>query len=337
MREYKGLLLILPLTLLISCADSSNDSEVELGGVNSLHSGLESLLDKGIEENPAALSLQDAERIKQVAPPLRELKREANGLPRLDEASLLSQFDMYPNHGISSRVLGTSLLTERDTCLRRCVESERCGAVTHMRTLDACYFHGPTQSVDKLAPTTLATKDGRYEIDTYVISARNQVYEEAMNFKWSFIVTDSGTAAAPRMKILFSDGSASTWKDLGPMKGSEAEDSSFQGSFSCPAKDIEGFIMSTTSSDGIRYAYTNNSVCLGGDCSAEGTGPYFVWNIQDDFTLDTDCDSDVADGCASKVAFYPNTGEQLNVPDIYADPPFFTREDLKKAASEFIW
>lgn len=339
MRRYKELLLTPLLAVLISCSggDSSNDDNVRLGGEDSLHPGLESLLDKGIEDDPAALSLQDAEAIKQTPRRLEELNRADGAQSRLDDASLLSQFDMYPNHGISSRVLGVSLLMGRDVCLRRCLESTRCGAVTHINTVDACYYHGPTQSIDKLAPTTLGTNDGVSEIDTYVITSRNQVYEEAMNFKWTFFVNDSGTAASPRMKLLFTDGSASTWKDLGPMKGSEREDSSFEGSFSTPAKDIEGFIMSTTSSDGIRFTFMNNAVCLGGDCSLEGIDPYFVWIIEDYFTLDTDCDSNVADGCAAKVAFYPNTEAQVNAPDIFADPPLFTRDDLKRTAAAFIW
>ena len=346
MNHFARLILVLVSTTTIACG--SGDSESEIGGPEKLHHGIESLLARGLENEPGALSVAEAESIRQEVQPISSQQTLVSKAANDDQ--LLAHFSFYPAHTLSSRILGTSFLEPRDRCLERCYESSRCGAVTYFAEGEICYYHGPTLDIDKLVPTTVNSKKGATTLDTYLISARNQEYREDGTIFWIFRVSNgNGTFGSPKMKILYSDGTASTWHSLGSMPGADQygdlEESDYRGTFTAPNRAIEAAIVALDGSDSVGLGTVTFAGIDCQYCSDPGIhDPWGSWLFlnntapgHEPVRLAGDCDDNVLDGCAPMVAVPVNSTEEGPNFDPYDDAAYISLKDLQADTNKYVW
>lgn len=300
MRTVRFCLTLAGLFALTACGGGSEDNLFSNHDSETVLK--QSILFQKIEEREDAITFGQAESIKTAVTPVTEEKTDSSlrAETSASDAALLSQFVMYPGHLVSSRILTEGALVSRDHCLQACEGNTRCGGVSYISVIGLCYIHGPTQSIDKLAPVVLPANERAFTFDTYIISSRNQDYNEDGNF---YISQQSGNY---RIKALYTDGTASAWKTAsGGLTGQ-----------TIPFKTLEGVIIAASDSDGLPFGFINfYGIKCFGDCSyPQFMFPLIAWSLQGDLQLSTDCDEDVASGCASMIGMYTSIPNQ--------DPPY---------------
>ena len=295
-----------------------------------------------IEERSDALTLSEAESIKTEVLPVSESSAKA-AVSAPADAALLAQFSMYPDHSLSSRILGVTMFVSRDQCLSLCEKHSKCGAVSYISLLTACYVHGPTLSIDKVAPVTGHSKNGEITYDTYVLSSRNQDYNEDGNVYWKISSTSEVDLQSneAQIKILYTDGTASQWKDMGPMRApATAYGNDFIGTVQVPNKSVEGALLSVPggASFDIGFFTAFGEDCYG-DCSYPVIHyPVIAWYLSDgQFTLSGHCDASVTDGCAPTAAFRTTDTQSDNEFELYDDGFPLSLNQLQKFTNELVW
>ena len=310
MRPILSCLTLMCLLSLSACGSDSDPEDLHFGSEDSLHPDRESILSKNIEEHPEAMTLEEAEAIKIEVPPSVESNDEllrTTGTSTSDQ-SLLSQFALYPGQTISSRVLGKGLLLHRDTCLQKCVDNPRCGGVSYTSVGGFCLYHGPTQTnIDVMAPLQINTRNGTITYDTYILSARNVIYQGGGTLWVGITSNNNGVPESEtyRVKVLYTDGTASVWQ-------------SGSGSpvfiYDIPLREMEGALLSAPSGSTVTFDAAN--IYVQGCDEGCLNFPLVAWHFGTQYRISTKCDSDVTDKCA------PTIGMATSIPN--QDPPFNT-------------
>lgn len=290
-----------------------------IGLEGSLHQGVESLALLELEHEDEGVLLGEAKAVL----PSDILERspfdkslESDPI----DPSILSAFSTYPSSFITSRAFAGAMFVSRNQCLSICFAHSSCGSVVYYSNLTFCQVHGPNLPTDKLISQPVSTSKGSINPDTYVLPQRKA--EVAGDADW-LIEGNMGNAGADEplyVKILYTDKTASGWKNMGEF----FHDQTLGLTVSAPFKRIEGVVVAMKSKGTAvidAFAF--------GLAEIYGQGPFANYLFyQLGFKLDGACESDKTNFCSDTLVLPANSK---------SDAQFATLKDLSNWRQELLY
>jgi len=335
-------LLILLVGFLSACGDSNGGKEPALGGVGSLHEGIESLMMHELSTLDKRQNVFDVTPINvESIPDTTEGNREVQYSLR-DQNPDYSMFDAYPNKTYSARTYRSILFATRNSCLNECIKDTSCGSVTFIPSLHFCRIHGPNMPWYTFGEGLVHSGSGLTTVDTYIYRDRKGDPGVKLRYSMGGSFGKHGLSAGSTIyvKFLYSDKTASEWIPYQHFSYSPNKFSHFGSEQPFYFKHAEAFVFSTDSKH-----LSSVQVIKGGMSSVQmdqlddqaylAQNLFFIlsnFSIDDSYsgiTLDPNCDGGSSDKCTNVIVMPTERDPQQQVDILQAEGAYTTIKNYR--------